>query len=349
MKRAIAVLLACLLLFSSAFAEEPEIIIDDSSTQETDESLEYVEEIVISPDVDITLSDDASPTLTDEGDAGVQVMAPEEAGQTVDPTNSGEEGGDGLQQTSEPEEAPEPTVISIKKNKTRTVYLGTVYRFKVTGKKVRSYSSSSKKIATVNKTGLITLKKTGKVKITAKLKSSGKKVVLTLKVADPLVPASVSVDQGESVTMQIGDTFPLTATVSPATAPQDVTWSSGNSRIATVDENGVITSVDWGRATITASTPNKKTASFTVVVKKPITQPYMISHAMGGIDGTNYSNSLEAFQENYAEGHRIFEVDFEYTSDGRMVLCHSWKHNLFKGHKYGKAPTYKKYQPQNNT
>ena len=50
----------------------------------------------------------------------------------------------------------------------------------------------------------------------------------------------------------------------------------------------------------------------------------LIAHAMGGIDGATYTNSLEAFRENYALGHRIFEVDMDYTKDDySILLCHS--------------------------
>lgn len=51
--------------------------------------------------------------------------------------------------------------------------------------------------------------------------------------------------------------------------------------------------------------------------------PY-IAHAMGGIDGNTYTNSLEAFVENYENGHRIFEVDLSLTSDNKLAAIHDW-------------------------
>lgn len=41
-----------------------------------------------------------------------------------------------------------------------------------------------------------------------------------------------------------------------------------------------------------------------------------VAHAFGGIGGDTYTNSLEAFEANYARGHRIFEVDMDYTPGG---------------------------------
>lgn len=49
-----------------------------------------------------------------------------------------------------------------------------------------------------------------------------------------------------------------------------------------------------------------------------------VAHAMGGIDGNEYTNSREAFLYNYHNGHRLFEVDFMTTSDGVVVASHDW-------------------------
>ncbi|WP_426451849.1 phosphatidylinositol-specific phospholipase C/glycerophosphodiester phosphodiesterase family protein [Paenibacillus sp. S-38] len=50
----------------------------------------------------------------------------------------------------------------------------------------------------------------------------------------------------------------------------------------------------------------------------------LIAHAMGGIDGVDYTNSLEAFKENYAKGQRVFEADFSLTEDGQLAARHDW-------------------------
>jgi len=51
----------------------------------------------------------------------------------------------------------------------------------------------------------------------------------------------------------------------------------------------------------------------------------LISHAGGGLEEGNYSNSLEALDRAYADGLRYFEVDFSWTCDGKLVLIHDWK------------------------
>jgi glycerophosphoryl diester phosphodiesterase len=50
----------------------------------------------------------------------------------------------------------------------------------------------------------------------------------------------------------------------------------------------------------------------------------MVAHAMGGIAGLTYTNSYEAFIENYEKGFRVFEVDLLLSSDGKLVACHKW-------------------------
>ena len=66
--------------------------------------------------------------------------------------------------------------------------------------------------------------------------------------------ASVSVNPN-STSLLIGDTKTLTATVLPANATNKaVLWSSNNSSIASVDQNGVVTANALGNAVITATT-----------------------------------------------------------------------------------------------
>ena len=232
------------------------------------------------------------------------------------------------------EETASPTVLSVTRSVTKTVQLGTEYRIEVPDRKVKSYKSSATKVVKVDKEGLLTLKKAGKAKITITL-SNKKTLKLTLRVVDPKVPTGIVIAEGRKATLIMGETLRLNAIVEPATADPTVKWKSGAKSVALVDAEGVVTPVRSGTATITAATSNGLKATFAVTVRKVATAPFMISHAMGGIGGTNYSNCLEAFNENYAEGHRVFEVDIELTSDGRMVLWHDWKRAFCSKYKAG--------------
>ncbi|CYU86225.1 glycerophosphodiester phosphodiesterase family protein [Streptococcus suis] len=56
--------------------------------------------------------------------------------------------------------------------------------------------------------------------------------------------------------------------------------------------------------------------------------PNLIAHAGGTYRekayNTFYTNSLEALQQNYSMGHRVFEMDFYLTSDGNLAAVHDW-------------------------
>lgn len=49
-----------------------------------------------------------------------------------------------------------------------------------------------------------------------------------------------------------------------------------------------------------------------------------IAHAMGGIGGNTYTNSKEAMENSYKRGLRVMEADFSLSSDGKLILCHSF-------------------------
>ena len=69
-------------------------------------------------------------------------------------------------------------------------------------------------------------------------------------------------------TLKVGDTFKLSATVEPMNAKfKDVTWSSSNNNILTVDSSGNVKGVAAGSAVITATTKDQqKTATCIVTV-----------------------------------------------------------------------------------
>jgi glycerophosphoryl diester phosphodiesterase len=49
-----------------------------------------------------------------------------------------------------------------------------------------------------------------------------------------------------------------------------------------------------------------------------------IAHAGGGINGMDYTNSIDALDLNKRAGFSYFELDFSFTSDGNMVCMHDW-------------------------
>ena len=76
-----------------------------------------------------------------------------------------------------------------------------------------------------------------------------------------------------SATINKGSSITLTANITPYEATnKSVTWSTSNSKVATV-QNGKVTGVSAGTATITAKSSNGKTASCKVTVNVPVIAP----------------------------------------------------------------------------
>jgi glycerophosphoryl diester phosphodiesterase len=53
-----------------------------------------------------------------------------------------------------------------------------------------------------------------------------------------------------------------------------------------------------------------------------------VAHAGGRINRFDYTNSLNALDASYAAGMHLFELDFQWTKDGHLVLLHDWDEAL---------------------
>lgn len=76
-----------------------------------------------------------------------------------------------------------------------------------------TWKSSKSKIAKVSKSGVVTAKKTGTTVITAK--SGSKKASVKIKVVDPTLPTSVSLNLSGTQTLLVSNALQLSATLYP--------------------------------------------------------------------------------------------------------------------------------------
>lgn len=131
----------------------------------------------------------------------------------------------------------------------------------------RSYSPS---IASVSSTGIVYANKAGMVRIEVTTNDGGYTAYLDVSVLE--IPVSSVSVYPETLTLGVGNTAKLSATVSPSNAGnKNVSWSSSNSSIATVDSNGTVTGVATGSCTITATTQSgNKTDTCIVTVQASI-------------------------------------------------------------------------------
>lgn len=144
--------------------------------------------------------------------------------------------------------------------------------------KTVSWNTDDNNVVVVSKGGRITALRPGTAKITASTGNGlSASCIVTVK-AKEIPVSSVSVSP-TSLSLTEKETAKLTATVEPSNATnKNVTWSSNNNLVATVDKNGEVTAVRAGTATITVTTEDgEKKASCEVVVSVPVIHVSSIS------------------------------------------------------------------------
>lgn len=145
--------------------------------------------------------------------------------------------------------------ISIYINETNKL-TATVLPTNATNKKV-VWSSSDTSVATVNQEGLVSAIAVGKVQITASTQEGGVKAVCEVEVVQPITKITLNSSETSNATessLYINETLQLSASVQPSNASyKSVLWTSSNPTVATVDQNGLVTTLSAGSTTITAS------------------------------------------------------------------------------------------------
>ena len=115
-----------------------------------------------------------------------------------------------------------------------------------------TWSTSNAKVATVDTDGKVFGVSKGTAKITAKT-ANGLTASCTVNVST--MPQEVFLDK-TSLTMVVRENYQLIPSVSPDDAYATYHWSSSDASIVKVDENGVLTALKVGTATIAVTTSN---------------------------------------------------------------------------------------------
>lgn len=138
----------------------------------------------------------------------------------------------------------------------RNILIGGSYDFNVKNKIAGSkyqWSTSNKKIAAVDKMGVVRGLKKGSATITCKIGAAGK--TYTLKAAVNIIEPAASIKIHNKIKlMEAGDTYDLNSTLSPKSSNDKTTWSTSKKSIASVDQLGNVKALKAGTVTITAVT-----------------------------------------------------------------------------------------------
>ena len=145
------------------------------------------------------------------------------------------------------------------------------------------WSSSDETVAKVSRSGAVTAKKTAEKRevtitaaaddgsgvtsvyvVTVHPEATGVALMMDGLALEP--KAALAIDLSSSVT-----SLQLSASVLPLDAAQGISWKSSDARVASVDENGLVTGLRKGTATITATTADgtRRRASCVVTVTNP--------------------------------------------------------------------------------
>ena len=126
-----------------------------------------------------------------------------------------------------------------------------------------NWTSSDNAVATVNG-GTVSAKAAGSAVITASLEN-GESATCAVTVTDKLINV-VTLDV-KNARIEVGKTIQLTASYAPADATKtELHWESSDENVAEVDENGYVTGIGEGTATVTCKSENDIEASCTVTV-----------------------------------------------------------------------------------
>ena len=134
--------------------------------------------------------------------------------------------------------------------------------------KTVTWASSNPSVASVSSTGLVTAKTVGMATITATTADGGKMATCTINVAASAIPVTGVMIEPSTLSLVIGGTQQLTATVTPVAATNKaVAWTSSDTSVASVSSAGLVTAKAVGTATLTATTADGgKTATCTINV-----------------------------------------------------------------------------------
>ena len=174
-----------------------------------------------------------------------------------------------------------------------------------------SWTSSAKKVATVASDGTVTIKKAGTVTFTLKA-PNGKKARIKFKFIQPLT--AINITPSASVEVMPGKTVQLKASLSPSSASGlvNLTWYSGNTKIARVDQKGVVTGVKKGTTYIYC----KDTVSGIYARKSVVVSAPPAYRAIVAVEGSD----LTDIPSNYKGTTYYLHGYLARTADQNMIV-----------------------------
>ena len=199
------------------------------------------------------------------------------------------------------------TTLTLEEQQAETL-VATINPGNTTDDTTLTWKSSNPEVATVDQEGKVTAIKEGSATITVTT-VNGKEATCTVTVTKKPVPIeSVSLNK-TTLALEEQQAETLVATINPSNTTDDttLTWKSSNPEVATVDQEGKVTAIKEGSATITVTTVNGKEATCTVTVLNATALEDAIDRAEAIDESTYTADSYSALQTAIANGKAVLE------------------------------------------
>ena len=173
-----------------------------------------------------------------------------------------------------------------------------------------TWKTTNASVATVSDTGVITAVGTGEAIIRIVVGNYSASCRVT--VVEPVTKITLN---KTTLTLDARETSSLTATVTPAAATiKTVAWTSSDENVAIVDENGVVTAVGKGTATITATAEDG--TGIYAACSVTVTGNYIVAENVDEFQSAHpYDNSSKDYWSYTVEGaDRLFVTFSELTT-----------------------------------
>jgi len=141
---------------------------------------------------------------------------------------------------------------------------------------------------------------------------------------EPPPVESITLVPEKFIFFDIGEKKQLIATVLPENANTNIIWTSSNESAATVDNNGLVTAVNWGQSTITAKA-GEKSATCEVRVQ---TTPYIPEYSQviclkpsetDLIDVYSATSSADQYVDSVFKANVLLIREFDYFINNTLI------------------------------
>jgi uncharacterized protein YjdB len=183
-----------------------------------------------------------------------------------------------------------------------------------------NWSSDNTAVATVSSTGMVTAVSVGTATITVTTEDGGKTATTAITTINQIFVSSISVLPA-TATIAMGNQQQLTATITPSNASnKNLSWTSSDTNVATVNSLGLVTSVAPGTCNITVTTQDGEKTAIAAITVNPRPVNKILSNCDSN-SGWTSSNTLTVNSADKKEGAACLQSVGSKTDEFKRVFA----------------------------